>query len=1240
MALTPSSFDSAFAPPSVFYVVHRDAANPSNFMFQKITDPIGAFGMNRSPPHHFLLRLRDFPPNLQDVIVVSSTASNDIGLFSRSKVPLTNDKPAEKVTGVFTMTEMSDDSRRAQLPMSAELNDTSPIGLAFDLSSKDKVHKPIPSYEEINESPTPLPALMVLNNEGVLASWWFIYSDSIRQGTMYSGLVAAASDKPASNPSPAMLQGSTSAFGAPAKPAFGSPAAGSSGPPSAFSASTGAFGGPSALGQNKSPWGLASTTSSAPVAVGAFGGPSALGQSKSPWGTPATAGGPLGPAVGAPPAFGTPSFGQTSTPSMGLGDKASPWTTGSTAPSAAFGQSGGLAKTGSPFGTPAPTSGSPASSGFAAFASKGGFTTASNTSGSIFGTTSKSNESPFSKPTGSFGSSPEVSSSPFGTPATKSAGIFGAPSVASKPSGLGGPFVLGSTFKADPSAKDDEGDVTNEPKSSFFGGNFGGALSDAAKPPVVAETKDENMDADDLARPEPAQPESTTPISTPAAPKTQLFPSTTSAPSGLFGLPSTSSGPPPAKPVATGFSFGQSPSAQPKPGGFFANLNTNSASPSPKTPTGLPTPAINPFAAKTPVTPLIKPEPVSDTPVFSKIPEAPLPPDPVSKTTFATGESSTSSSIGADAPLPPDFAPKSISKPQELIPPLPEQKPITADLIPPSDVPGGPEDDGESSGFLTEEDEDEDDEDEQSEEGSGEDVAKDLSPVSEARPSPGFSPESSFGGIKTRSSESSNFSQVSRPGPATQPRSLFGEIGSSAPNLPPPNVQQSPRSPSPIRTVIPPRMSRPDATRCVSAPGAASQILKSGSHVAGPRSVAVAPPASSSFNLSLEQREAEEKRRIELKFQRELEATRALEDAEDDRIQQFLASDVEPKTTLDEFDFHADYVNSEPMESVPAQVETVYRDINSMIDTLGLNARKLKSFIQGHTDLYKEEGRSRNDLEDDNEWCLVEVEDLSVIVESELTRELESGRVRDVAMKLESCNSLQRDMGRLRAKHEDAKKIIDALRDPNQLASARAQPLSAEQSVQQNDLRRDFTTFQKLLSEAEEALTLLKAKIVSNSSTNGKAGGKGPTVEAVMRTITKMTSMAEKRSGDVDVLEGQMRKLRFSSTASFGSREGSPFMTPQKNNRVSFRNAGTSSTYGLFYTPDSVKDTPQRFQSSIMSSTSSLGRSASPRKKLTNYTTEEKWALRSKLARKREVTDKLKAALAKTGTHVRTMDDE
>jgi nucleoporin NUP159 len=200
--------------------------------------------------------------------------------------------------------------------------------------------------------------------------------------------------------------------------------------------------------------------------------------------------------------------------------------------------------------------------------------------------------------------------------------------------------------------------------------------------------------------------------------------------------------------------------------------------------------------------------------------------------------------------------------------------------------------------------------------------------------------------------------------------------------------------------------------------------------------------------------------------------------------------------------------------------------------------------------------------------------------------------------------------------------------------------LNAEQAAQQHDLRRDFTKFQKLLSEAEEGLTILKAKIVSQSTSHGKINGSaGPTVDAVMRTITKMTSMAEKRSGDIDVLEGHMRRLRFSSTASVGSREGSPFATPQ-NNRTSFRNPGTSSTYSLFYTPDSIKDTPQRFQSSLMSSTGSFHQGSPPRKKMSGYTVEEKAQLKTKLARKKDVTNRLRVALQKAGTNIRLMDEE
>jgi nucleoporin NUP159 len=140
-----------------------------------------------------------------------------------------------------------------------------------------------------------------------------------------------------------------------------------------------------------------------------------------------------------------------------------------------------------------------------------------------------------------------------------------------------------------------------------------------------------------------------------------------------------------------------------------------------------------------------------------------------------------------------------------------------------------------------------------------------------------------------------------------------------------------------------------------------------------------------------------------------------------------------------------------------------------------------------------------------------------------------------------------------------------------------------------------------------------------------------------MRTVTKMTSMAEKRSGDIDVLEGQMRKLRFSSAASTGSQEGSPFATPQ-NNRSSLRNPGTSSTYGLFHTPESIRENPRAFQNSLMSSAGSLAQSSPPRKKLSGYTTEEKARLRARLARKKEVTDILRAALQKTGSNIRPMD--
>ncbi|KAI9642203.1 hypothetical protein NHQ30_009005 [Ciborinia camelliae] len=1203
---TPSNFDPGTAPESSFHLATRQ--QPASFMFQKLFDPAPPYGLNRSPPHHFLLRLKDFPPSIQDLLVVGSTASTDINLFTRSSVALATDKPSDRITGVFTMTEMADDSFRAQLPATSNggFGDTSPIGFALDLSSTTKVWKPIPGDEEIDESPHPVPALMVLNNEGVLASWWIIYNDSVRQKTIYPGLVAAegmAPQQQATTTAPAFSSTSIQPFGsqAPANSAFGAKPAALSG--------AGTFGSPAAIGKTQSAW-------------GAQGG-QAFGTSS--FGSPSMA----APAAQAAPAFGAPAFGTPSAPAFGqsgLPGRQSVWgsaTTATASTGTAFGQSSALGASQPVFGSSASTGNKPqASGGFATFANQGGFAAAAapTTGGSIFGSKPAPLPATGGGVFGSNNNATNTSAGLFGSTNTgniaQPGSLFGTVNKSEqKPSsGLfgGDKFVIGSTFKADTS-KESEPDNTTATKSSFFGGGaFGNALKEAEKAPTVQEpvSKETDMDAEDSQEvEEPAKPQSATLGSTPAPATSSFFNTVAPATSGgLFGAASGSS------------SF-----SKPNP---FGSTETKSA-PNPFAAAAKPAP--NPFAAATPA----KPAPAPFSPPLQikkepsdRMPEAPLPPDPTSKSSYAAGETSASEN---DAPLPPDFAPK--PKPQTQIPPITKKDAQTEDQTPPpdspkDDIPGGPDDEGDDSDFLTE-DEYDDQSKEPSEEGSGEDL--------------GLIPQSSFGGNQKAKADDSPFTKVQKPSSFGQSKGLFGEI-STAPKLPPPTaplIPPSPRSPSPVRTAIPPRMMRPDPSRSVSAPGIASQLLNA-QKLPG-RTTA---PTQSTFVTSVEQERAQERRRLEARARKEAEETRSLVDDEDDMMQRYLAADIEATRTLDEFVAYSDVKSANSGNSIPAQVEILYRDINSMIDTLGVNAKALKSFIKGHTEQYKED-RDRKDLEDDETWCLDEIEALSYIVEKELARELEMGRIQDVDEKIKTCETLEKETVKLRQKFEEFKRTVQSHTHPDQIAIARAQPLNAEQAAQQHDLRRDYLKFQKLLSEAEEGLTVLRAKIVSQSS-NGNSKTAAPTVEAIMRTITKMTTMAEKRSGDIDVLENQMRKLRFSTI----SRESSPVLkTPQKNaNKLSMRvnTPGTSSTNRNFYTPESQfkgsvsASASRRLGGStfMLSGSNSVFGSPSPRKPISGYSIPEKLALTEAARKKREARGKFRRSVKGAGVRVRPMMDD
>ena len=1162
-------------------------------------------------------RIRDYPPDLTDAVVVVSTASTDISLVTRSKSPLSSNMASEDITNVFVATEL-EESRQARLPMTENLDDTWPIGVAFDLSSKDKVKRPLPR-EEYEESPGPLPALMVLNNEGILATWWLVYSESIRQSKVLPSLIAAGGGVPDAS---AQSQRQVSPFAQPA-PATATFGQGSFGTPAT---STGAFGTP-ATAQPAPAFGATSTPNSA------FGAPSGLGPKASTWGTPTSG----TPGLNTASAFGKPAFG-SSTPLGGqaagsafgaasnLGSRSSPWATparAATATGSAFGQPSNLGpQASSTFGSPstpgafgpsaatqAPTT--PASGGFASFANKPtSFASATPTSGNT--------PSLFGKPTADSPFAANATNTPFGQPEADS----GTPqSLFGGGTGAGG-FSLGSTFKTDGTASDDGPKPTGDVSGGMFGSNLGSALG------AISQPKDEDMeeDAAGSAAPEPSTDEkqSTVPSTAAPAPPKFQFPKVDMSTTGsLFGSQGPTSSPfaPPPGHNPAGFTFGQptpvATPAEPKPETAakqsppaidispkikeephsdeddISPLNEEESRPPEgfegpiEKPASQPEDALTsqPEESMTPGTPKAKPESQPEeaftprTPSPSKLfPDPPLPPESTSKDSYAAGDSSSSSKSSEDAPLPPDFAPaktklqevEAASPEQTELPKAPKSEENDSDehgeqeggevkVEHEDDSPGedkrefpeiqqlqpgdnleelGPvheivnsdeEEEAEEQGGVDEpgsahnEDRSEGEEEEEEEEpeplddeGSGIDVAHEISPSS-SKESSRLTEGSSTGGL---------FSSV-RGQMAFGKMPLFGDGGKPPVVLAPPsaNQQESPRSPSPVRLAQPLDSLRPDPSRSMSAPG--------------PVRGEMPKPMPSQMSFSTTQRHSAEEERKKARERLLSERARRKEfehqpliDDEDQETQALLNSKITGQRHIGRFLAHQDYVGTEDKPGVHGQIEKIYRDINSMIDTIGLNLREVKSFTKFHEEPEETKHQTREELEDLDNWCIVEVNDLKSMEEDFLV-EIEENKLRDVSGKISDIREIHAEVAHLRHQTNDFGQAIQLRNDAAAIEAAAQAPLSLDQQTQLRDLRKSFKQFQKQLADAEAGLTLLRSKLAfahtqDGTGVNGTARAKQPTVEAVENTIRKMTNMIERKSADIDFLSSEMRRLRFS----------------------------------------------------------------------------------------------------------------
>jgi nucleoporin NUP159 len=1039
-----------------------------------------------SPSRLFSSRLQNWQPELNELIVMTSSHTDSIILLTTSDQPLSQDTGHLEWSKWIMATP--DDNRKAAVPrlVFGEDGDSVLVGDALDLSATEKIRRPIAALEEIEEAPHPLPAYMILTHQGVLMAWWVIWNKSIEAGTCYPGMIAGTEQStttpqpaktmpaptqpatpfglpstpaPTSTPGAGLFSKPSATFGSPSLPAFGSPGLGATPPfiakpsqpfgsttPAPAQPAAPAFGAPSSMGSTKAP---------------AFGAAGGMGSKQSLWGAPSqpapTSEAPANPFSAPSGGSGFAKFGQaggnsgfTSFGSNNSGQ--SGFGGGSGSGFGALGQqskpafpglktepSGSTITLGSGTGSSLPSwANTPAQQGGSMFGQKSSFNTSSFESKSSDTADAESRKRDEATPT------PQA-------PPQPAKGLFG----------LGDGFKLNSGFKSDGTAKDDLPKPAALSTGSLFGGDFASTLGgNSSKPPLTPAQEVANASTKDL---------STTPASPPR--QKSYFPSTT-----------------PAKESAT------------------------------------------PKAAT----------PQSD-----------------------------------DAPLPPDFITTKPPQPaDDELPPLAGSPGVKVEA-PSSSVEGSPidkEDDDEGSGFSVEEDDDDESEDEADDE---EDEAEEPSPSNAPRgpqskaggwsfddsvsqsprvfpPAP--SPPAAKSGATSTSDRSASPAQPiwGQPAKPQQTTSLFGQQSDKAPfSL---NSSSQRGSSTPAKPLFPPPANRPHANLRSPSPIRSSST----SAIRTRREPIVAPGSSLSASIQQAKPATPEPQVSDL------------EDEEDERMREQLSRAIEPSRTLDDFIAYQNYAGKPPSKSGhAAQIEMIYKDINGMIDALGWNARSIKSYTEYHKQPqsgHKVNRQTLEDIEADGEdgawfdqWTLGEVDALKSL-ETELEQELDAGRVQDVLGKLTQLGRLMNEKAKLMTRLNDIRREILNRKDPERAEASRKAPLTKEMSDKQKELRLQYANLLTQLSQAEEGSILLRSRIASHNAANGKANSV-PTVDAVKKTIIKMTSLAEKRNNDITLIEAQMRKIGLQELSRPSSSSSRNAGTPRRSRGTSLRSSVADTPY-------------------------------------------------------------------------------
>ncbi|KAF2214197.1 hypothetical protein CERZMDRAFT_95470 [Cercospora zeae-maydis SCOH1-5] len=1226
---------------SLYFIAERSSKD-APFVFSKSAlDPcmVPPQGQERLPASHFIRRLGSWDPKVKDVLLVTSTACSDGGSF----VQLQDESN-------YVLSTPLDENRKITIPFST-INDeeSSPIGMALDFSSQELAPKPIPSeMDQFPNATKPMPCLIVATTDGILCMWWVISRAAVQQESMHANIVHR--EGPYLDYAALRLTKDKAAVDGESNSASTGTASSQQSAPATTNAA------PSLFGSNPSaPSGL---LTSKPASSGL--GQSAFGKPATPTGT--------GPQNSAP-TFGQSSFGQPAFGHSAFGKPPTPVASSQTA-APAFG------KPSTPGGTPTP---GPAAFGMTSAlggAAGSAWTTKAAQSppsgGATFGSTSKIGT------TGGFGSvgamgankpSPwtaisngsSSSQSPFARTAAASSPFSKFSSTnafAATASGTASPFaqkVSNSTTNPSTGGSFFSNAQKNNPTTSFSSSSFGKPSTPSLFPQQSAGS-----------------------TATLGSNETSSF----GKPSTLFsGTPSLSNNSSGLSGLDGGFKLGST---------FKGDGTAKDDLPMPKN-VGAGLFGADFLGGADDKKSAVKAEPeTKKQPSLKDIPPAKLPaddgsglpPDPsvfnYKKAQAAMApppgaiEAPKTQLDGAAAPLPPDPSTynhkkvmASLGTPPGAADSAEAGKDVPIAGSPPADIThsqtfspvsseAGPPDDGSEEWDDDDDDEDatEDDEEESDEAESDED---DRDAEDEEAEEPPHQPEdpvglarfmSRIGGPERAAPQSPQTSQSKTK--STTPQSSFKQSYTPK-ELPPGPILQpggmrktedSPRSPSPQR--------RAQQQRSVTSPvrGRSAMTLP-------PQIKATAVPPAKPV----------EKPTVAFQQQPREKTAAELADEASDRLREELAAPIIPTKEQPQFFSHHDYVGDVDTPGIGGEVEKVFRDVNSMIDTVGLNGRSLLSLLEGHEQLRKPEQRDVRDLDDGDAWTLAEIRELSRVMDN-IDHQLQNGKLLNVPETLAKLKQDEEEVLKLRTRTKEMRKQIGQHVDPDKIAERDAAPLSAEAAAQQSELRTSLQNVQKLLAEVEEKATMLRAELSSSQSRGSKTStAPVPTVEAVERTILKMIAMVQQKSGDIDLLESRIRQLPGGLAAlrladdyedDLASRlGGSKLLTESPSRRTPPRYPrmaangdalGASAMFSVsrFQTPPSasVRDSPSLRASALArSGGSALGRSTgslsgSARKKMRDVTSEELEAFRARSHRRRDVLGALQDKLEMRGPRV------